>query len=146
MRRAPGLIGGVPACFGLTEHDLDGVQTYYARTPRDTRKAPADALTQGRFTGMIPVTVPIAGSSFPDVARAAQVSFDRGVELAEVPDDRVVEAVPTLGEPRPNFPGNPAAHESVTYYLAALTSAFERVAEAGTGAMSPDSWHAWRAR
>jgi hypothetical protein len=119
------------ACVSPAEHELTGVRTYYALTPRDTREAPADALTQGWFTGMIPVTVPTAGSSFPDAARAAQVSFDRGVELAEVPYDRVVEVVPTLGKPRPNFPGNPAADNSVTWYPAALTSAFERVAESG---------------
>jgi|GEM_PF-5796914 len=63
--------------------------------------------------------------------RAAQVSFDRGVELAEVPYDRAVEVMPTLGKPRPNFPGNPGAHNSVMWYPAALTSAFERVAESG---------------
>lgn len=97
-------IGGVLACCGLAEHELTGAQTYYGLTPRDTRKTPADALTQGWFTGLIPITVPIADSSFEDAARAAQLSFDNGVHLAEVPYDRVVELAPTVREPRPNFP------------------------------------------
>ena len=31
-------IGGVMACFGLAEHELTGVQTYYGLTPIDTRR------------------------------------------------------------------------------------------------------------
>ena len=97
-------IGGVLACCGLAEHELTGADTYYGLTPRDTRKTPTDALTQGWFTGLIPISVPIAGSSFDDSARAAQSSFDTGVALAEVPYDRVVELAPNVGKPRPNFP------------------------------------------
>lgn len=97
-------IGGVLACCGLAEHELTGTTTYYGLTPRDTRRTPADAMTQGWFTGLIPITVPIAGSAFGDAARAAQTSFDSGVKLAEVPYDRVVELSSTLTMPRPNFP------------------------------------------
>ena len=97
-------IGGVLACCGLAEHELTGAHTYYGLTPFDTRRTPTDALTQGWFTGLIPITVPIVGSSFGDAARAAQHSFDSGVHLAEVPYDRVVELAPTVHRPRPNFP------------------------------------------
>ena len=100
-------VGGVMACFGLAEHELTGVQTYYGLTPIDTRRNTAtDALTQGWFTGLIPVTVPIAGSTFGDAARAAQVSFDAGIStgLAEVSYDRLRELAPTLQKPRHNFP------------------------------------------
>jgi len=97
-------IGGVLACCGLAEHELTGADTYYGLTPRDTRETPTDALTQGWFTGLIPITVPIAGLSFGDAARAAQASFDTGMDLAEVPYDRVVELAPKVHKPRPNFP------------------------------------------
>lgn len=97
-------IGGVLACCGLAERELTGADTYYGLTPRDTRCTPVDALTQGWFTGLIPITVPITGSAFGEIARAAQVSFDSGVNLAGVPYDRVMELVPTLKKPRPNFP------------------------------------------
>lgn len=97
-------IGGVLACCGLAEHELTGTETYYGLTPRDTRRTPSDALTQGWFTGLIPVTVPIAGSAFGEAARAAQVSFDSGANLAEVPYDRIVELASGLDKPRPNFP------------------------------------------
>jgi mycolipenoyl-CoA---2-(long-chain-fatty acyl)-trehalose mycolipenoyltransferase / long-chain-acyl-CoA---trehalose acyltransferase len=97
-------IGGVLACSALAEHELTGAQTYYGLTPSDTRRTPADAMTQGWFTGLVPITVPIAGLAFGDAARAAQVSFDSGRSLAEVPYHRVLELAPTLSKPRPNFP------------------------------------------
>jgi mycolipenoyl-CoA---2-(long-chain-fatty acyl)-trehalose mycolipenoyltransferase / long-chain-acyl-CoA---trehalose acyltransferase len=97
-------IGGVLACCALAEHELTGTQTYYGLTPSDTRRTPADAMTQGWFTGLVPITVPIAGSAFGDAARAAQASFDSGRTLAEVPYHRVLELVSTLSKPRPNFP------------------------------------------
>ncbi len=97
-------IGGVLACCGLAEHGLTGAATYYGLTPRDTRRTAAEAMTQGWFTGLIPITVPIVGLPFGDAARAAQLSFDTGAHLADVPYDRVVELSPTVQPPRPNFP------------------------------------------
>jgi hypothetical protein len=97
-------IGGVFACIGLTEHHLTGADFYYAVTPKDTRRDFADSMTQGWFTGLIPVTVPIGGESFADSARAAQVSFDNARSMAELPYDRVIELDPTLSSPPPNFP------------------------------------------
>ena len=63
---------------GLAEYELTGRQTYYGLTPIDTRSTATDVLTLGWFTGLIPITVPIAGAAFGDTARAAQVSFDSG--------------------------------------------------------------------
>jgi mycolipenoyl-CoA---2-(long-chain-fatty acyl)-trehalose mycolipenoyltransferase / long-chain-acyl-CoA---trehalose acyltransferase len=97
-------IGGVLACSALAEHELTGTDTYYGLTPSDTRKTETDMMTQGWFTGLVPITVPIAGSSFGDAARTAQVSFDTGLGLAQVPYDRVLELAPWLNKPRPNFP------------------------------------------
>lgn len=97
-------IGGVMACCALAEHELTGADTYFGLTPSDTRSTPEDALTQGWFTGLVPITVPIAGSSFGEAARAAQVCFDTGLGMAEVPYDRVRELSPQLLPPRPNFP------------------------------------------
>ena len=99
-------VGGVMACFGLAEHELTGAQTYYGLTPIDTRRTEVDHMTQGWFTGLIPVTVPIAGSSFADAARAAQVSFDTGMaaDMAEVSYDRLRELAPSLRKPQHNFP------------------------------------------
>jgi mycolipenoyl-CoA---2-(long-chain-fatty acyl)-trehalose mycolipenoyltransferase / long-chain-acyl-CoA---trehalose acyltransferase len=97
-------IGGVLACSALAEHELTGADTYFGLTPRDTRRTPAELMTQGWFTGLIPVTVPIAGEEFGDAARAAQVCFDSGRDLAEVPYGRVKELAPWLSNPRPNFP------------------------------------------
>ena len=39
-------------------------------------------MTQGWFTGMVPITVPIAAASFGDAAWAAQASFDSGLHFA----------------------------------------------------------------
>jgi mycolipenoyl-CoA---2-(long-chain-fatty acyl)-trehalose mycolipenoyltransferase / long-chain-acyl-CoA---trehalose acyltransferase len=97
-------IGGVLACSALAEHELIGIDTYYGLTPSDTRRTQVDMATQGWFTGLIPITVPIADASFGEAARTAQVSFDTGLNLAEVPYDRVLELAPELSKPRPNFP------------------------------------------
>ena len=99
-------VGGVMACFGLAEYELAGVPTYFGLTPIDTRRTETDHMTQGWFTGLIPVTVPIEGSSFAEAARAAQVSFDSGMaaNMAEVSYDRLRELAPSLCKPQHNFP------------------------------------------
>lgn len=96
-------IGGVLAAAGLAEHELTGSQTYHALTPSDTRRGPADFMTAGWFTGLVPITVPLTGS-FADVCRTAQASFDSGTYLAGVPFYRVLELAPSLSWPRPNYP------------------------------------------
>ncbi|HWF28472.1 MAG TPA: condensation domain-containing protein [Mycobacterium sp.] len=88
-------IGGVLACMGLAEQELNGNETYHGFTAKDTRTAGVDTMTVGWFASMIPVTVPIAGASFPEAARAAQKSFDDAKHLADVP----VEAVLGLATP-----------------------------------------------
>lgn len=97
-------IGGVLACCGLAHRELTGADTFYGLTPRDTRRSPDDDLTLGWFTGLIPITIPLGESSFAEVADAAQISFDSGRTLGEVPYQRVCELVPSLGKPPPNFP------------------------------------------
>jgi hypothetical protein len=97
-------IGGLFACVALAVHELTGAETYCGLTPMDTRSTTADHATQGWFTGLIPVTVPVAATSFGDTARAAQDSFDAGTGLAHVPFERVVELAPWLSKPRPLFP------------------------------------------
>ena len=96
-------VGGVLACCGLAEYELTGAGTFYGLTPRDTRGR-SDVMTQGWFTGLIPISVPIAGLSFGEATCAAQASFDSAQHLAEVPYDRVVELAPTVRRPGPNFP------------------------------------------
>ena len=97
-------VGGVLACCGLAQRELTGAATYYGLTPRDTRNSPGDDLTLGWFTGLVPITVPIGDISFEEAASAAQISFDSGRTLAEVPYQRVMELAPQLRKPPPNFP------------------------------------------
>ncbi|WP_102143816.1 condensation domain-containing protein [Mycobacterium hubeiense] len=97
-------IGGLLACIALATHELTGAETYYGLTPIDTRSTTADQTTQGWYTGLIPVTVPIVATSFAETARAAQESFDSGIALAHVPFERVVELAPWLSKPQPLFP------------------------------------------
>ncbi|MCT7658839.1 condensation domain-containing protein [Mycobacterium deserti] len=96
-------IGGLFACLAQVEHEFTGAATYYGLTPRDTRRTSDNFMTQGWFTGLVPITVPIAAASFGDAAWAAQASFDSGLNLARVPYDRVLELAPWLDKPRPNF-------------------------------------------
>ncbi len=51
--------GGVFACAALAEYELTGAETYYGLTPTDNRSTPAEFMTAGWFTGLIPITVPV---------------------------------------------------------------------------------------
>jgi hypothetical protein len=95
--------GGVFACAAIAEHELTGAQTYYAMTATDTRSSPADLVTNGWYTGFAPITVPVT-TSFGDMARAAQASFDAGKDLAIVPWGRVLELAPWLRRPQGRVP------------------------------------------
>lgn len=95
--------GGLFACVALTQYELSGAETYYGLTPIDKRKSPADFMTVGWFTGVVPFTVPVDPNSFEATARAAQASFDANMDLANVPYDRVLELAPWLRRPGPQF-------------------------------------------
>lgn len=97
-------VGGLFACLGLVEHEFTGAVTYYGLTPRDSRTAGDNFMTQGWFTGLIPITVPVAAASFTEAAAAAQACFDSSLDMARVPYYRVLELAPWLNWPRPNFP------------------------------------------
>lgn len=97
-------VGGLFACLGLVEHEFTGAMTYYGLTPRDSRTVDDNFMTQGWFTGLIPITVPVAATSFSDAAAAAQASFDSGLNMARVPYYRVLELAPWLNWPQANFP------------------------------------------
>ena len=95
-------IGGMFACIALALRELSGIDTYLGLTPKDIRNQD-ELTTQGWFTGLIPITVPVAGLSFNDIARSAQTAFDSGADLAKVPFERVVELAPALRRPEPLF-------------------------------------------
>ncbi|MGD9621706.1 MAG: condensation domain-containing protein [Mycolicibacterium sp.] len=97
-------VGGLFAALAQVEHELTGALTYYGLTPRDSRTGMDNFMTQGWFTGLIPITVPIGAASFAEAAGAAQVSFDSGLHMAQVPYYRVLELAPWLKWPDPNFP------------------------------------------
>lgn len=96
-------IGGMFACVALALYELTGAEAYAGTTPKDTRSTQAELTTQGWFTGLTPVTFAVVAASFADTARAAQISFDEGLDLAQVPFERVVELAPSLSRPRPLF-------------------------------------------
>lgn len=97
-------VGGVFACQARVEHEMTGAPTYYGLTPRDTRRTTDNFTTQGWFTGLVPLTIPIAATSFNEAAWSAQNAFDSGLNLSRVPYYRVLELAPWLEWPRPNFP------------------------------------------
>lgn len=116
-------IGGLFACLALVEHEFTGAPTYYGLTPRDTRRTTDNFMTQGWFTGLVPITVPIAAASFGDAAWAAQASFDSGLHLAKVPYYRVLELAPWLDWPQPNFPVSNFLHGGAAPLNAVLAAA-----------------------
>lgn len=116
-------IGGLFACMALVEHEFTGALTYYGLTPRDTRRTSENFMTQGWFTGLVPITIPIAAASFGDAAWAAQNSFDSGLDMAKVPFYRVLELAPWLNWPRPNFPVSNFLHGDAAPLNAVLAAA-----------------------
>ncbi|TGD90465.1 acyltransferase [Mycolicibacterium sp. CH28] len=100
-------IGGVFACAAIAHRELTGDDDYYVITPTTTRSTPAEFMTTGWFTGVVPLSVPVAARSFAEVARAAQKSFDSGMATANVPIERVyelAESVPGIKAPGPGVP------------------------------------------
>jgi hypothetical protein len=116
-------VGGLFACLAQVEHELTGALTYYGLTPRDSRSATDNFMTQGWFTGLIPITVPIGAASFGDAAWAAQASFDSNLNMAKVPYYRVLELAPWLSWPRPNFPVSNFFHAGAAPLNAVLAAA-----------------------
>lgn len=116
-------VGGLFACFALLEHEFTGALTYYGLTPRDSRTGADNFMTQGWFTGLIPITVPIAAASFGDAAWSAQTSFDSGLDMAKVPYYRVLELAPWLSWPQPNFPVSNFFHGGAAPLNAVLAAA-----------------------
>jgi len=116
-------VGGLFACLAQVEHEFTGALTYYGLTPRDSRTATDNFMTQGWFTGLIPITVPIGAASFGDAAWAAQASFDSGLNMAKVPYYRVLELVPSLKWPQPNFPVSNFLHGGAAPLNAILAAA-----------------------
>jgi hypothetical protein len=98
--------GGALACAARAEHELTGTETYHGFTAYDTRTPDIDTMSVGWFASVFPVTVPTGNGYFPEVARAAQKSFDATKHLAGVPFERVLElAVPDqLGIKLPTRP------------------------------------------
>jgi hypothetical protein len=95
--------GGLFACAALAHYELTGAETYYGLTPTDKRKSPADFMTVGWFTGVVPFAVAVDPNSFEETARSAQVSFDGNMDLANCPFDRVLELAPWLRKYGPQF-------------------------------------------
>jgi condensation domain-containing protein len=95
--------GGLFAAAALAQYQLTGAETYYGLTPTDKRSTPAEFMTTGWFTGVIPFTVFVEPASFGKTARTAQASFDSNADLAHVPFDRVLELAPWLRRPGPDF-------------------------------------------
>jgi hypothetical protein len=116
-------VGGLFACTAMVEHEFTGAATYYGLTPRDTRRTSDNFTTQGWFTGLVPITIPIAATSFGEAAWAAQTSFDSGLGLARVPYYRVLELAPWLDKPRPNFPVSNFLHGGAAPLNAVLAAA-----------------------
>ncbi|MGE2736150.1 condensation domain-containing protein [Mycolicibacterium vaccae] len=116
-------VGGLFACLAQLEHELTGALTYYGLTPRDSRSAGDNFMTQGWFTGLVPITVPIGAASFAEAAGAAQASFDGNLSMAKVPYYRVLELAPSLKWPQPNFPVSNFFHGGAAPLNAVLAAA-----------------------
>jgi len=97
MKAGARMSGGVFAVAAIVQRELAGTDTYHVVTPTTTRSTPAEFMTTGWFTGVVPISVPVSTHSFGETARAAQASFDSGLPLANVPFERVTELGAPIG-------------------------------------------------
>ena len=100
-------IGGVFACAAMAERELTGLGTYNVITPTTTRSTPAEFMTTGWFTGIVPISLDVGDRTFAELARAAQEAFDAGLHLANIPIERVFELAenaPGISKPGPGVP------------------------------------------
>lgn len=100
-------IGGVFACAAMAERELTGLGTYNVITPTTTRSTPAEFMTTGWFTGIVPISLDVGDRTFAELARAAQEAFDAGLHLANIPIERVFELAenaPGIRKPGPGVP------------------------------------------
>lgn len=96
--------GGVFACAALTDCEFTGADQYHGIVAVDTRNSPEEFVTTGWFTSFIPVSVKVSSSPFSEIARAAQMSFDEGRRLMNVPFARIFEMAPWLHRPLNRIP------------------------------------------
>jgi hypothetical protein len=94
--------GGLFACVALAQYELTGATTYYGLAPIDKRRSLAEFSTMGWFTGVVPFTVSVNPRSFEETARAAQLSFDSNLDLANVSFNDVLRLAPRLRPWGPN--------------------------------------------
>jgi hypothetical protein len=95
--------GGLFGCAALAQYELTGEETYCGVAPTDKRRSPAEFMTMGWFTGVIPFTIAVNPTSFEETARAAQASLDANIDLANVPFEHVLELAPWLRRWGPNY-------------------------------------------
>jgi hypothetical protein len=95
--------GGLFACAALAQYELTGQEVFSGAAPTDKRKSPAEFMTMGWFTGVIPFSIQVNPSSFEETARAAQASLDANIALSAVPFEHVLELAPWLSRFSPNY-------------------------------------------
>jgi len=86
--------GGVMACAALADREFTGAEVFHTFTPSDTRTDAGQANCAGWFASVFPVSMPVEGGDFAQIARAAQKSFDANRHLSGVPFRRVLDLAP----------------------------------------------------
>ena len=95
------VIGGLLACAAITERELAGTGRYGVVTPTTTRRSPEAFRTAGWCMGLVPIDFDTTPGAFPELAAAAQRSFDSRLGLAQVPIERVLELAASIPTIRP---------------------------------------------
>ncbi|MEV0106465.1 condensation domain-containing protein [Nocardia sp. NPDC050799] len=93
-RNGAEFVGGVFAAAALTERELIDSDYYFGMTPVSTRSSPAERASVGWYVTLLPVTFPLAATSFDRVAELAQHAYENGLRLAPTSFQRVVELLP----------------------------------------------------
>lgn len=95
------VVGGLLACAALTEREVAGGERYSVVTPTTTRRSPQAFRMTGWCVGVVPIDFDVNGLAFPELAVAAQHTFDERLRLANVPIERVLDLAAGLPTIRP---------------------------------------------
>jgi hypothetical protein len=97
-RHGVSLFTGVMACVALQEHLVTSKSIIHMITPVTTRATRMEFSTLGWFTGLVPISVSMAGGSFLDIVKGVRSSFRSRRHLASVPIEKVIELTQGLSD------------------------------------------------
>jgi len=95
------VIGGLLASAAITERELTGSKRYSVVTPTSMRKSPGAFRMSGWCMGLVPIDFDTDSQTAQELALMAQQNYEKRLDLARVPIERVLELASEVPAIRP---------------------------------------------